>query len=111
MKHSIFCKTTAKGEQSFYLRSDAKTYYLFTQNYRASVKQHYAGGVSVNRALDYSSGIGKSVRKTMEKLRAYIPYVEKEYGICVLDKTQKKHTKKKTAKRSPRDDNAWDLYE
>ena len=99
MKNSILCKTTSKGQQSLYLQADGKEYYLFSQNYRSSVKDYYQTYVILDRALDYSANTGEAVRKTMEKLRAYIPYIEKEYGVCVLNKTKKAQRPNKTGRR------------
>lgn len=99
MKNSILCKTTSKGEQSLYLRANGKEYYLFSQNYRVSVKDYYRKPITVDRALDFSCAEGIAVQKTMEKLRAYIPYIEKEYGIAVLNKTTKAQRPNKTGRR------------
>ena len=99
MKNSILCKTTSKGQQCLYLQADGKEYYLFSQNYRSSVKDYYQTNVILDRALDYSANTGEAVRKTMEKLRTYIPYVEKEYGVCVLNKTKKAQQPKKTGRK------------
>ena len=89
MEGKIYSRITAKGEQSLYLKAYGKEYYLFSQNYRKSVRNYYSTPVCLDRALDFTLGTGAAVRKTMEKLRIYIPYVEREYGLCVLDKTRK----------------------
>lgn len=94
----IFSKTTEKGKQSLYLRTNGKEYYLFSQDYRRSVKEYYSRPMSIDRALDFSRGEGRAVRRTMEKLRIYIPYVEKEYGLCVLSKTKKHQRPNKTVR-------------
>lgn len=39
MKNYIYCKTTAKGEQSFYLKAQDKCYFLFIQPYRKRIKR------------------------------------------------------------------------
>ena len=96
MASKIFSKITEKGKQSLYLKTNGKEYFLFSQNYYKSVSQFYKSEVSVDRALDFSVSPGKAVNKTMEKLRAYIPYIEKEYGINVLDKTIRRQRPNKT---------------
>ena len=94
MKGIILCRTTAKEMQSLYFKADGKEYYLFSQDFRRSVKAYYQAGVTVDRALDYSASESRAVRRTMKKLRAYIPYVEKEHGICILTKTKKARMQK-----------------
>lgn len=98
MSSKIFSKITEKGKQSLYLKTNGKEYYLFSQNYRRSVKEYYSTPISLDRALDFSCGDGHAVRRTMEKLRAYIPYVEKEYNISVLNKTIKHQRPNKTVR-------------
>ena len=93
MKAKVFCLTTAKGVQSFYLEAHGERHYLFSQNFRRSVKNYFGrGGVHVDAALDFSrSGHSTSVIHTMRKLPSYIRYIEKEYGIEVLRKTARKN--------------------
>ena len=88
-KVSIYCKTIAKGQQAYYMCVDKQEYFLFTQNYRRSNKEFFGMGVLLENALDYSCSHSTSVRKTMTKLIPYIQYVEKEFGLTVLRKTQK----------------------
>ena len=91
MKASVFCTPTAKGVHSFYLTFEGKEYYLFQQNYRKGVQKFYSNGVSLNAALKITLAHGDvAILRTMEKLPMYIKYVEKEYGIAVLEQTQKK---------------------
>ena len=99
MAAKIYSKLASNGKQSLYLKADGKEYYLFTQNYRVSVKNYYQTPITINRALDFSCADGIAVKKTMEKLRAYIPYVEKEFGIFVLNKTTKAQRSNKTGRR------------
>jgi hypothetical protein len=98
MTTTVFSKTTAPREQSLYLKANGKEYYLFSQNYRRAVKEYYSTPVALDRALDFSCSNGLPVRKTMEKLRAYIPYIEREYGVSVLKKTKKAQRPNKTVR-------------
>ena len=41
MQSKIFCKTVAKGKQSFYIAVGGKTYFLFQQAYRVSNKEFF----------------------------------------------------------------------
>lgn len=81
---------TRKGEHSFYLSTDGKDYYLFTQGKRKGVGEFFRGGVTLDRALHH--GVGKrdySLHKTMDKLLMQIQYVEKENDLVVLRRTRK----------------------
>ena len=100
MGNKIYGKSTPEGKQSLYLQADGKEYYLFSQSNDPSVRKYYQLPITVDKAIDFSFSQGKAVRKTMEKLRAYIPYIEKEYGIAVLNKTSKAQHPNKTGRRS-----------
>ena len=95
MKTRIYCKTIAKGQQAFYLVADNKEYYLFTQNYRISVRDYFGFGISIQESTKYSNVHSTAVRNTLDKLKAYIPYIEKEYGIAVMTKTKKQREKRR----------------
>ena len=91
MKAKIYCTTTAKGVQSFYLKIDEHTHFLFSQNFRKGVKEYFRHGVPLDLALDFSrAGRNTALLKTMEKLPASIQYIEKEYDLCVLRQTERK---------------------
>ena len=101
MKTKIYCRTTDAGVQSFYLNHCGEVHFLFSQDYRRSVRDYYGRGVTVDRALNNPRAReNAALRKTMEKLPAYIRYVEKEYGITVLDQTRRKAERRHTRKRS-----------
>ena len=91
MKSKIYCKTTSKGKQSFYLLHEGKEHFLFSQNFRRSVKSYYSNGATMNEALNNPrGGENYALRKTMEKLHTYIKYIERENGIMVLKKSNRK---------------------
>ncbi|MBQ6979060.1 MAG: hypothetical protein IJQ07_00240 [Clostridia bacterium] len=98
MKTFIYCKTEKKGEQTFYLNHYGKTYYLFTQAYRVSVRDRFQTGYIIDNGYHYSSTHGVAVRKTLDKIKQAIPYIEKEFNICVLRKTKKKERDNYTRK-------------
>lgn len=86
---TIYCKTN-DTVQDFYMIHNNEEIYLFTQKRKASVERFYASGVNLDKALCH--GIGNSnyaIHKTMDKLRLYIRYIEKEYDIILLNKTKK----------------------
>ena len=87
----IFCKTTDKGIQSFFVQVDHKTtYFLFSQSYRKGVKAFYEKRPCLNDAMDFSRARkDSSVLHTMTKLPIYLRYLEQEYGLHLLRKTTK----------------------
>lgn len=94
MKNTIYCKTTAKGTHTFYLKSNGSEYFLFNQNYRKGVNDYYRYGVSLDNAADYTkSKFDNAVIRTMSKIFMYVKYIEKEYDIEVLKQTIKKNKK------------------
>ena len=94
MKSTIYCTVSDKGLHSFYLTQNTNRYYLFTQNYRKSVHNYYKNGVSLEDAVNFNkSNHDTALMHTMDKLPAYIKYVEKEYEIIVFEKTRRKKTK------------------
>lgn len=96
MSGKVFSKVVANGTESLYIKIKGREYFLFSQNHYKSVSEFYGDGVDLNRALDFTACDRIPVHKTMEKLRAYIPYIEKEYGICILNKTfQKSHCQRR----------------
>ncbi len=95
MKAKVFCKTTDKGIQSFYVSVEGKTFFLFSQNYRVSNKSFFAHGVRVDELSNYAASRQGCVRKTLDKLPTYLKYIEKEYGVCIFDKS--KQSKKERA--------------
>ena len=95
MKAKVICRTVDKGVQSFFVRVGGKDYFLFQQDFRISVKTFFQNGVNVNGINDYSVAHSTAVRKTLDKLPAYLHYVEKEYGVEIYEK--KKQDKKQKA--------------
>ena len=92
MKTQIYCRTTDKGVHTFYLRHDGLDYYLFRQDYRRGVNDFFRKGIRLDQAYDYAKAKHDSaIIRTLSKLPSHIRYIENEYGIVVLRKTQRKH--------------------
>lgn len=96
MQAKIFCKTVAKGKQSFYMTVNGQKYFLFTQDYRVSNKEYFQNGVSIFEINNYGGVHSTAVKKTLDKLPSYIKYIEKEYEIAVYNKTKEAQHKKKS---------------
>ncbi|MBO5328778.1 MAG: hypothetical protein J6B04_06365 [Clostridia bacterium] len=97
MKVKVFCKTTEKGKQTFYLTVEGSIYYLFTQDYRVSVKEYFSRGLSVNELFNGTGRRNLAVCKTKEKIINYVKYIEKEFNLCLLKSTEKRLSKNKYA--------------
>ena len=92
MANTIYCETTAKEVQSFFINVNGETHFLFSQNFRRGVKDYFERGVRIDEAINFKRANGNSaIIHTMEKLPAYIRYVEREYGMEVLRRTARKN--------------------
>ena len=81
MQATVFCKTTAKATQSFFVKVGGRDYFLHST----------------------------AVKKTLDKIPSYIRYIEKEYDVAIYEKTKKKlETKKKNPYK--RDTFRWQDY-
>lgn len=97
MKPTIYCKEKTKGMHSFYIITDnGLEYFLFSQNYRKGVQNFFGKGVRLDQARNFAkSNKDSAIMRTMHKIPMYIKYLEKEYGIEILEKTRKKKFKTK----------------
>ena len=92
MKATIYCEPTSKGVHSFYLIASGTEYYLFSQDYRKGVHEYFGKGVRIDKATDFSkSRRDAAIMRTMTKIPMYIRYVEKEYGVEILERTKRKN--------------------
>lgn len=94
MANFIYSRTTDKDKQTFYLVSQDREYYLFTQKFHRGVKAFFHNKVLLRDTLDVSrSRHDTALIKTMTKLPIYIKYIEKEYGVAIMESTIKKREK------------------
>jgi hypothetical protein len=84
---TIYCKSLGVGQVGFYLRERGKEHFLCSQRYYASMWSYFSGGVNVNSLFKKSGKHSHAVREAKRKLPAYVQYIEREEGICVLNKT------------------------
>lgn len=102
MKNYIYCTTTAKGEQTFYLMAQGTKYFLFVQAYRRSNKEVFGQGISLFDLRKLKKHCSYSVRHTAEKIPAHIRYIEQEFGIIVMEMTKRKQERHESYKRKKR---------
>ena len=86
MQATVFCKTTAKATQSFFVKVGGRDYFLFQQDFRKSNKEFFRNGVGVHAINNYSGVHSTAVKKTLDKLPSYIRYIEKEYDVAIYEK-------------------------
>lgn len=96
MKTIVYCKTVAKDTLGLFAKIGDKEYFLFNQSYRKSIKEYFYNGVCVDNINNYSSAHSCAVRKIMDKLPAYIRYIEKEYDVAIYEKTKETRSSKKS---------------
>ena len=111
MKPVVFCKPTAKGEHTFYIKTQDGTKYLFVQDFRRGVHNFFSRGVSVNQVFNASLK-DAAICHTAKKLSSHLRYIQKEYEVQLLndDKRKHKYTKSKIKTKSQRWDDSWDDY-
>ena len=88
----VFCvgANDHSGNQDFYVKVDNVDYFLFRQSYRKGIKEYFGNGVHIDKALKNNwNKLDRAVLRTIDKLPSYIKYVEKEYGVAILDKTRR----------------------
>ena len=102
MKNYIYCTTTAKGEQTFYLMTQGRKYFLFVQAYRRSNKKVFEQGISLFDLRKLKKHHSYSVRHTAEKIPAHIRYIEQEFGIIVMEMTKRKQERHENDKKKKR---------
>ena len=100
MKKTIYCKTVAKGVQAFYLNLENKEYFLFDQKYYRGVRDFFSHGRDLSELSLASSYHNMAVRRTATKLPAYLKYMEKELGVVIYDKKDRKKVNSRQYRRS-----------
>lgn len=92
MKTMIYCEASDRGTHSFFMICEGREYFLFSQDYRKGVQAFYHKGLRLDESLDFSKAHkDTAIERTMSKIPMYIRYIEKEYGIEVLEQTKKRN--------------------
>lgn len=92
MKTIIYCRPTPQGIHNFYILIEGKEFFLFNQNYRKGVHNYFSKGILLDEAYDYSkTKRNNAIIKTINKFPIYIKYIEREYGITILNQTKKRN--------------------
>lgn len=94
MQAKVFCKTVAKDVQAYYVRVDGEAYFLFRMPFHRSNNDFFRKGVNIDKLCNYAGAHSTTVRKTLDKLPAYLRYIEREYSVPIY--TKKKNRQNKT---------------
>ena len=88
-KNIIFCKdSNTHGILDFYLSKGNDSIYLFSQKFRHSIYDHYRRGLFLDDALSYKKAHkDRAIMNVIKRLHTNISYIEKTYGIIVMNKT------------------------
>ncbi|MBR6983956.1 MAG: hypothetical protein IKH75_10615 [Ruminococcus sp.] len=88
-KSMIICKDShTHGILDFYLSKGNDMIYLFSQKFRHSIYNHYHRGLLLDEALSYKKAHkDKAIMNVIKRLHSNIGYIEKTYGIIVMNKT------------------------
>ena len=101
MNKFIYCKNEGQKNLNFYVKVNSKEYLLFSHYYSTGLKEYYQNGVHVNDIGKAEKCHNYIVRRIATKLKSYLRYVENEYGVVVLEKTDKRaHKIDKSYKRA-----------
>lgn len=99
MISKIYCRTTEKGVQSYYITCGKETHFLCNASYHKSNRDFFVSGRRIDEVLDARRHVSNSVRKISERIVKAVKYLESEYDLCVFNQTAKKKTKSYSAKR------------
>lgn len=89
MKESyIYCRVLEKGEQSFFLCFENKSYFLFSQNYRKTNQIIFRTKVYLSELRKLKKNKSYSVRRVIEKLPTYFRIIEQQKGIKIMNKNK-----------------------
>lgn len=110
MAAKIYCRTTAKGVQSYYLTDGKENHFLFTSAYRKSNRDFFSQGRCIQEVLDARRHTSASVQRISARLISAVKYIESEYGICVLKQTVKRQNgHRRSTKMLKKSERAYDF--
>lgn len=109
MAAKIYCRTTEKGVQSYYLCDGKENYYLFDSEFRKSNKEFFSQGRFIQEVFDARRHESTSVQRTSIRLISAVRYIESEYGLCVLQQTAKKKRQKRSQKMFRKSERQYEL--
>ena len=93
-KTVIFCQNSnTHGIIDFYIKTSVGSLYLFSQKFRKSAYSHFRKGLTLNEALSFKKAHNdRAIINVIKRLPINISYIEKTYGISVMNKTILSHS-------------------
>ena len=92
----IYCTNPEPGQLNFYAEAVGNTYCLFSQPYRSGVERVFSKGIYLTELNNTKfHKYDACVSKTVEKLPAYLRYINKEYDLGLFRNSRKKADKKR----------------
>ncbi|MBR6385126.1 MAG: hypothetical protein IKS03_03270 [Ruminococcus sp.] len=88
----IICKNSStKGIINFFAEDSTQSYFLFQQKFRHSTYDFYKKGIPVRQAFSHrSTHRDRAIENVIKRLPSQISYIEKEYGVAILNRTKAK---------------------
>ena len=99
MTATIYCRTTDKGEQTYYYAGAHGTLYLFKAAYRKSNKEFFRGGRTIYEVLGARQHHSFSVRNAAERILSTLKFIEREQNFSVFDRVSRQEAKKQSGQR------------
>ncbi len=86
----IICRNSdTKGVINFYVTAGSESYFLFQQKFRHSIYEYYKKGIPVRMAFSHKNvHRDTAIENVIKRLPAQLAYAEREYGICILNKSR-----------------------
>ena len=111
MKTVIQCEKTRLGDHAFYIMHNRTKYLLFVQKYYQDVNNVFSNGIDLNKAINPKTAKGAApVSKTIDKMKLYIKYIEKEYQVKILDASINKGVRNKRKELMDKYKNSYNWY-
>lgn len=92
----------------FFAEDEQESVYIFSRKYRTNLFNYFRKGISTRKLYDFTKTHRSSVViNTMLQLRTHLRFIEKEYGVAILE--QRGENKK--PKYNRRQETLWELQE
>lgn len=92
----------------FFAEDEQESVYIFSRKYRTNLFNYFRKGISTRKLYDFTKTHRSSVViNTMLQLRTHLRFIEKEYGVAILEK----RGENKKPKYNRRLETLWELQE
>lgn len=92
----------------FFAEDEQESVYIFSRKYRTNLFNYFRKGISTRKLYDFTKTRRSSVViNTILQLRTHLRFIEKEYGVEILEK----RGENKKPKYNRRQETLWELQE